>query len=206
MSTPIPTLFELKGRARHLQTQLSCKLHVTQNMVAKAQGFADWKALTTWYARRRCDAEPPVALAMTAELLKYLDQVESEADRALFQQSLILAYDAKDGQSFELGDDFEWCNGTGEQLCYRSVLCSYQHARKGAALGVDEVVDVLEDIAFFRYQVATPELTFEQVYEIAMKRCFVHPLYLWLNGTFFDLVAIPEIKVKGLLVRRNAMG
>ena len=235
MSTS-PSLFELKGKARTLQQQLSCKLHVAQQMVANSHGFRNWQTLsamlsTNQFEKKKAESD---SFAMPQSIFGFIEELENEAsqnEKLNFNKSVYFSLDIKDAMNFDVRNDFE---ETTPNLFARSLLLRQWnlyisgdpdfHGIEEFGIGVkalqkeellrsfdpDEFCDsFMQDqmeYTIFRYTEPRPAITFEQAYALAMERCFFHPSFMWMNGTFIDLGSIPEIKVDGQVVRQNFAG
>lgn len=235
MSTS-PSLFELKGKARTLQQQLSCKLHVAQHMIANSYGFTNWQTLSALFSASQLKKKiEPDLFAMPASLIKFIEESEgsaSQKEKDDFSKSIYISLDVKDAMDFDVRDDFE---EVSYHLFVRSMLLRQwnlyisgdpdfhgieESEFGGKALQKEELLnlfdydDFMEIFIFnvamneriFRYKGFSPGMTFEKTYALSMERCFFHPNFMWIKGTFIDLDLIPQIKVDGQVVRQNFAG
>lgn len=235
MSTS-PSLFEIKGKARTLQQQLSCKLHVAQQMVANSHGFRNWQTLSAMlssnlFEKKKAESD---SFAIPKSVLEFIEELENDAsqdEKSDFSKSVYFSLDVKDAMDFDVRDDFE---EVSPNMFSRSLLLRQWnlyisgdpdfHGIEESGGGVkalqkeelirsfdpDEFCDsFMQDqmeYTILRYKNTKPEMTFEQAYALAMERCFFHPTFMWINGTLIDLGSIPEIKVDGRVVRQNFSG
>jgi hypothetical protein len=128
MST-VPSLFDLKGQARNLQLQTSCKLHLAQQMIATSNGFRNWQTLSAALSKKPSDKFQSIKdeYSIPNSLLEYVDDLEKrnktwEFEKNLFSNSLFIALDIKEAMDFDKRDDFVSNYDKSHNFCYRPLL------------------------------------------------------------------------------------
>lgn len=117
MST-IPSVFDLKGQARAIQTQHSCKLSVAYQILAAQHGFRDWAALSS-AAKKTGDAANNdqdhdgvgSRSEVPSEVIQWLKTFKEEfkaspSEIKAFQSGLIFGYDPKEAHEFRFDELF----------------------------------------------------------------------------------------------------
>lgn len=225
-----PTIFVLKGQAKKLQIQLSCKLHIAQKIIANNYGFKNWQTLSAIAGKTQGETnEPPINVhPMPSELKEYIDKIERSASKIEvenFKTSFILAMDSKDGGDFNYRDDFTKIYEEQFPLCEKYIIQDswnwYVNEKKNEqeivninienpfTLKLKKSFDLTDflfsslDLAFIRYKGQNQPKTFEEAYGLALERCFWHPMYVWINGIYINTWELPEIKIKGKVVKSS---
>lgn len=227
-----PSIFVLKGQAKELQIQLSCKLHIAQKIVANNYGFKNWQTLSAIAGKAQGEInEPPINVhPMPSELKEYLAEVERSASKIEaenFKTSFILAMDIKEGGNFDCRDDFTKIYEENFPFCEKYVIqdsweseVDYQYEELDGTISKKSKIDIVNnnlyedfnlndylsdslDLSFFRYKGQNQPKTFEEAYGLALERCFWHPMYVWINGIYINTWELPEIKIKGKVVKSS---
>ena len=129
----IPSLFELKGEARTLQKQLSCKLHIAHQRIASQYGFRDWAALIIAANRNNniADIKNPISNISNKAGLPYelpIEAIEFLANEKIslnigesvvqtYHKGLVFALDIIDSFEFRFDEIFVPCEREFYFLC-----------------------------------------------------------------------------------------
>jgi hypothetical protein len=115
MST-IPSVYELKGQARALQEELSCKLSLAQQKLASQHGFRDWAALSTASKNgkiadqlTKSTLNDKQKFELPKEVVDLLRDQRASAKPEIstiqaFETGLLFAFDIKEGQDFRFDE------------------------------------------------------------------------------------------------------
>ncbi len=158
------TLSKFKQKARELKKSAGIPHHEALEQVAKNIGLPNWHKM-----------------AKSAEITA---QTESA-----FLSGLIVAFDIKDGGSFDPADTFVE-DDQAIEFCEKDLVASYRQAceDEGEPATEEEVEEYRQfevgNHVFFRYVGKDSPQNVREALNIVNAQSFWPPLYVWLNGKF----------------------
>jgi hypothetical protein len=223
--THIPTtataVQKLKRLAKTRRKSSSESLAGAQDAIAREHGYRDWKHVTVCLAATAAEKCSPDALPHAVrDFLSEQQKVQpaSAATAQAMATGLVFAMDIKDADNVrpESNPEIHECEDATAFLAgdvWRAVLRREREEGQGedeTSLEPDEEVQqLLDDIGnyrFFRFSGLAVPKNLDDAFAGPFRDFFFPPTHVWLEGKFFDMADVREVRVEGRVVYATSPG
>lgn len=204
---------KLKRLAKRRRKDSGTSLAAALDIVAKEQGYANWKHVTQCLEQSK--SVSAASRPLPSRLAEFLSDVASNSppsieSRAAFERGLVFALDVKHAQEEVMAPDIVECEDA-KPLAAADIWKVLVHTAWDDAdapladrLQGDDLLqlalDDLADYRLFRYAGVESLVSLDDTFARVLGRFFFPPSHVWLNGKFFDMADVHEVRVEGRVV------
>ena len=204
---------KLKRLAKNQRKGTDSSLALALDSVAQSNGYLNWKHVTECLRMSKTApiGRQPLPRILQSFLSEHAMNNPLAADtRQAFQSGLVFSMDIKEAERMQLNDDIIECSDAwiAAAADIWAVMVHNKDPEDEKSLAerlddddlLDTATDNLGNFRHFRYCGSHAPATLESAYALVMSHSFFSPMFLWVNGRFFDKGGVSELRVEGRVV------